>query len=184
MRIIAGKYGSRKIQAVKGMNTRPTTDKVKEAIFSRIGPYFDGGNMLDLFAGSGGMSFEALSRGMEHCYMVDKDYNAIKTIKENMNALDVCSSCTILKKEAFSALRQLVDEKIKFDLVFLDPPYAKQKIEEILEILCKENCLNKNAYVICETDKDVLLPSEVENLFLIKEATYGITKISTYRKGE
>ncbi len=182
MRIIAGKFGSRKINAVPGMNTRPTTDKVKEAIFSRIGPYFDGGVMLDLFAGSGSMSLEALSRGFDSCILVDKDYHAIKTIKENIQLLQVQDQCQVIKKEAMATLKELAIKQEKFDLVFLDPPYAAQKIAELLNLLCEYGCLNSRAYVICESDKEVELPESVQNLQRVKEATYGITKISYYRK--
>ena len=82
MRIIAGKFGGRRLKAVPGMKTRPTTDKVKESMFNIIGPYFDGGNVLDLFAGSGGLSIEAVSRGADQAYLIDRQYQAIKTIKE------------------------------------------------------------------------------------------------------
>lgn len=84
MRIIAGEYGGRRLKAVPGMKTRPTTDKVKEAMFNMIGPYFNGGKSLDLFAGSGGLSIEAVSRGITTATLIDHQYQAIKTIRDNI----------------------------------------------------------------------------------------------------
>lgn len=84
MRIVAGDFGGRRLKAVPGMQTRPTTDKVKEAVFNIIGPYFDGGQSLDLFAGSGGLSIEAVSRGVARAVLIDRQYQAIKTIKDNI----------------------------------------------------------------------------------------------------
>lgn len=97
MRIVAGEFRSRVISAVEGNTTRPTTDKIKEAVFSRIGPYFDGGNMLDLFGGSGNMSLEAISRGMEHALVCDVSHAAVSTIHKNVKTLDVASRVTIWK---------------------------------------------------------------------------------------
>ena len=122
MRIVAGKFGSRVIQAVEGNTTRPTTDKIKEAIFSRIGPYFDGGDMLDLFGGSGNVSFEAISRGMNTSLLCDQNGKAISTIKKNAASLDVQSQCTIWKMDYKKALQKACEEKRCFDLVYLDPP--------------------------------------------------------------
>lgn len=182
MRIISGKFGSRPIQAVEGMQTRPTTDKVKEAIFSRIGPYFEGGKMLDLYAGSGSMSLEAISRGMSHSVLVDKDIKAIRTIEANIKALDVKSQCTVLKMDAFAVLRQLASQKERFDLVFLDPPYAKQRIEEILTFLCENELLQESADVIAETAKEENLPEQTDQLVKVKEAVYGMSKITYYKR--
>ena len=135
MRIVAGEFRSRVIRAVDGTGTRPTTDKVKEAIFSRIGPYFDGGVMLDLFGGSGNMSLEAISRGMEKSIINDKDGKAIRTIKENVKSLGVEKRCVIMKMDYHRVLEEMKSQKQSFDLVFLDPPYKKQQIHEILTLL-------------------------------------------------
>lgn len=118
MRIIAGEFGGRPLKAVPGMATRPTTDKVKEAMFSMIGPYFDGGNSLDLFAGSGGLSIEAVSRGIDHAYLVDKQFAAIKTINENIAVTKQPNRFTVTKRDARAALQELSGQGIKFDLIF------------------------------------------------------------------
>ena len=98
---------ARLIQAPKGDQTRPTLDKVKEAVFSRIGPCFDGGIMLDLFAGSGSMGLEALSRGIEHVYFVDRSPAAAAVIKANIASLQVEVQCDVWKCDSFAALRRL-----------------------------------------------------------------------------
>ena len=97
MRIVAGEFGGRRLSAVPGMATRPTTDKVKEALFNIIGPYFSGGTSLDLYGGSGGLSIEGVSRGIEHAILVDRAYPAIKTIKDNIGVTKHPEKFTVLK---------------------------------------------------------------------------------------
>ena len=151
MRIVAGKFRSRLIQAPKGEQTRPTLDKVKEAIFSRIGPYFDGGMMLDLFAGSGSMGLEALSRGIEHVYFVDRSPAATAVIKANAASLKVEDQCDIWKCDCFAALRRLAQEGVQFDLVYLDPPYQKQQLHKIMQQLDELNLVCDQGHVILES---------------------------------
>lgn len=95
----------RSLKAVAGTSTRPTTDKVKESIFNMIGPYFDGGRGLDLFAGSGGLGIEALSRGFEHCIFVDRDFKAIQTVKSNLKTLELTKHAQVYRNDAERALR-------------------------------------------------------------------------------
>lgn len=182
MRIVAGKFGSRVIQAVEGQTTRPTTDKVKEAVFSRIGPYFDGGSILDLFAGSGSISLEAISRGMEHAVLVDMNGKAISTITSNIKALGVRDACTVLKMDYKTALHKLGEQKQSFDVVFLDPPYKKQQISSILRYLDEHDMVNENGDVICESLKEDIFEDTVGSLQKVKDVTYGITRITYYRK--
>ena len=108
MRIITGEYGGRKLKAVPGNNTRPTTDKVKESIFNIIGPYFDGGVCLDLFAGSGGLAIEAVSRGMEKAVLIDQDPLAIKTIKENISVTKEADKFDVYRNDANRAITLLL----------------------------------------------------------------------------
>ena len=182
MRIVAGKFGSRVIQAVEGNTTRPTTAKIKEAIFSRIGPYFDGGDMLDLFGGSGNVSFEAISRGMNTSLLCDQNGKAISTIKKNAASLDVQSQCTIWKMDYKKALQKACEEKRCFDLVYLDPPYKKQQIKSILEFLDDNNMVKEYGDVVCESLKEDEFPDLVGSLEKVKDVTYGITRITYYRK--
>ncbi len=100
MRVISGEYGGRRLRAVPGMKTRPTTDKVKEAIFNIIGPYFNGGTSLDLFAGSGGLSIEGVSRGIDHAVLIDRQGAAIKTIHQNIEVTKEPDKFTVYKRDA------------------------------------------------------------------------------------
>lgn len=183
MRVVAGEYRGRKLKSLSGDNTRPTTDKVKESIFNMIGPYFDGGKVLDLYAGSAGLAIEAISRGMEQAVCVEKNYQAIKVINENIAITKEAEKFTVLKKDADAALQQFAEEKQQFDLVLLDPPYAKQKIEQQLTFMIDNDLLAADALIVCETDKTVQL-AEVAGLEQTRQQTYGITMITIYRKGD
>ena len=184
MRVVAGEYGGRRLKAVPGMKTRPTTDKVKEAMFNIIGPYLEGGQVLDLFAGSGGLSIEAVSRGADHATLVDRQYQAIKTIHENLSVTKEEDKFTVLKGDAYKMLNKLAKQEQGFDYVFPDPPYKKQQILELMEQLKKLGLLNTDALIICETDQVADLPEELADFELIKKADYGITELTFYRYKE
>ncbi len=184
MRVVAGEYGGRRLKAVPGIKTRPTTDKVKEAMFNIIGPYLEGGQVLDLFAGSGGLSIEAVSRGADHATLVDRQYQAIKTIHENLSVTKEEDKFTVLKGDAYKMLNKLAKQEQGFDYVFLDPPYKKQQILELMEQLKKLGLLNTDALIICETDQVADLPEELADFELIKKADYGITELTFYRYKE
>lgn len=182
MRIVAGKFRSRVISAVEGKTTRPTTDKIKEAVFSRIGPYFDGGDMLDLFGGSGNISLEAISRGMAHSVICDVSYAAISTIRKNVKTLGVETRVDIWKMEFHQALASAHQKGMTFDLVYLDPPYKKQQIQSILEYLDTHDMMNANGDIVCESLKEDVFPDTIGALHKVKDVTYGITRITYYRK--
>lgn len=181
MRVISGEFRGRKLKSLPGDNTRPTTDKVKESIFNMIGPYFDGGQCLDLFAGSGGLAIEAISRGMAHAYLVDRSYPAIQVIKENIAITKAESQFTLWKMTAEGAIRQLAEANQQFDLVLLDPPYAKQQIFKQLTELVAADLIAEQGIVVCETDKAVELPEEIaEKLYQVRRQNYGITAVTIY----
>lgn len=182
MRIVAGKFRSRSIDAVDGDKTRPTLDKVKEAVFSRIGPYFDGGNMLDLFGGSGNVSFEAISRGMDHSVLCDVSFKAISTMKKNAKSLGVENQIDIWKMDFKRALQQANEQGLTFDFVYLDPPYKKQQIDYILNYLEENNLLNEDADVVCESLKEDEFQLSYGSLEQVKDVVYGITRITYYKK--
>lgn len=182
MRVVAGDYGGRPLKALDGKTTRPTTDKVKGAIFNMIGPYFNGGRALDLFAGSGGLSIEAVSRGMDEAILVEKDFRAQKIVMENIKMTKEDSKFTLLKMPAEKAMNSLAAQGQKFDLVLLDPPYAKEEIENNIQFLQDKDMLSDDATIVCETDKSVDLSNEIGSFELIKQKVYGISKISIYEK--
>lgn len=181
MRIVAGDFGGRRLNAVPGMATRPTTDKVKEALFNIIGPYFDGGESLDLYAGSGGLSIEGVSRGIKKATLVDRQYQAIKTIKNNIEVTKHPEQFDILKMDAHRALNLLSKQNKRFDLVYLDPPYAKQQIVKDMEEMIKLNLLSNEALIVAETDQNADVPENISSFRFIKQQTYGITVLHFYR---
>lgn len=180
MRVVSGKFKGKSLKAVPGKTTRPTTDKVKEAMFNIIGPYFSGGLCLDLFAGSGGLGIEALSRGVDKVIFVDRDGKAIQTIYDNIKACGVENQVEVFRNDANRALKAIIKRELAFDYIFLDPPYAKQQLESLLQSMDKHHVLRENGIIICEHSSDVDIPSQVGNLHIIKKETYGIITISIY----
>lgn len=179
MRVVAGNYGGRPLKTLAGKTTRPTTDKVKGAIFNMIGPYFEGGRVLDLFSGSGSLAIEAVSRGMDNAVMVEKDRSAQLVIAENIKMTKEEKKFQLLKMPAERALANLSGQ---FNLVLLDPPYAKESIVANLEEMQEKDLLADDVIVVCETDKDVDLPEHIGQLSMSKEKVYGISKVTIYEK--
>ena len=142
-----------------------------------IGPYFEGGRVLDLYAGSGGLSIEAVSRGMSSAVLVERDRKAQAVISENIQMTKEVSKFQLLKIEADRALEQV---KGPFDLIFLDPPYAKEQIVADIEKMAERNLFSQEVMVVCETDKSVELPEEIACLGIWKEKIYGISKVTVY----
>ena len=182
MRIVAGEFRSRTIDAVAGSATRPTADKIKEAVFSRIGPYFEGGRMLDAYAGSGNISFEALSRGMRESWLCDISAKAVATIRSNASKLGVEERCHIHRRDVFAMLDTFAQTDIRFDLVYLDPPYRKQKNAELMLALEEKALLEPSAWVIVESLSDDVFDEAYGSLVKVKENTYGTIRITCYRR--
>ncbi|MBQ1340935.1 MAG: 16S rRNA (guanine(966)-N(2))-methyltransferase RsmD [Erysipelotrichaceae bacterium] len=181
MRIISGKYGSRKLKTLTGNNTRPTEDRVREAVFSRLGPYFNGGIILDLFAGSGAISLEALSRGFDFAYLVDVSKEAVSVIYSNISDLKVQDQTKVLNTSYKSALTKLKNLELQFDLIYLDPPYNKGIEIEALELITQYDLLKDDGTIVIETDKRT--EPEINSPYILeKTATYGINRISYLRK--
>ena len=179
MRVVAGNYGGRPLKTLAGKTTRPTTDKVKGAIFNMIGPYFEGGRVLDLFSGSGSLAIEAVSRGMDNAVMVEKDRSAQLVIAENIKMTKEEKKFQLLKMPAERALANLSGQ---FNLVLLDPPYAKESIVANLEEIQEKDLLAADVIVVCETDKDVDIPEHIGQLSMSKEKVYGISKVTIYER--
>ena len=177
MKIVSGIYGGRPLKTLEGKTTRPTSDKVRGATFNMIGPYFERGRVLDLYAGSGGLSIEAVSRGMSSSVLVERDRKAQAVIAENIHMTKEVSKFQLLKMEADRALEQVGGT---FDLVFLDPPYAKEQIVADIEKMAERNLFSQEVMVVCETDKSVELPEEIACLGIWKEKIYGISKVTVY----
>jgi len=185
MRVIAGEYKGRRLKAVPGQNTRPTTDKVKESIFNIIGPYFEGGMALDLFAGTGGLGIESLSRGIVKAVFIEKDFKAVSVIRENIAMLGLEMRSEIQKNDAKRALDGLAERGVQFDLVFLDPPYKLVGMYGELILRMQElGLLHNRAYVVAEHASDVTLPDRIGSAVRWRHAVYGEVSVSFYEVGE
>lgn len=177
MKIVSGIYGGRPLKTLEGKTTRPTSDKVRGAIFNMIGPYFEEGRVLDLYAGSGGLSIEAVSRGMSSAVLVERDRKAQAIVGENIQMTKEVGKFQLLKMDAERALEQISGE---FDLIFLDPPYAKEQIVADIEKMAERALFSEDVMVVCEMDKAVELPEEIACLGIWKEKIYGISKVTVY----
>ena len=177
MRVVAGKFGGRPLKTLDGKITRPTTDKVKGAIFNMIGPFFDGGRVLDLFSGSGSLAIEAISRGMDEAVMVERNHKAQAIITENIKMTKSEQQFYLMKMDANKALGMVNGS---FDLVLLDPPYAKEEIVKNITDMEEAGLLSEDVMIVCETDKAVDLPEEISNFGIWKQKTYGISKVTVY----
>ena len=142
-----------------------------------IGPYFEGGRVLDLYAGSGGLSIEAVSRGMASAVLVERDRKAQAIVAENIHMTKEVGKFQLLKMDAERALEQVSGA---FDLIFLDPPYAKEQIVADIEKMAERELFSEDIMVVCETDKAVELPEEIACLGIWKEKIYGISKVTVY----
>ncbi|ATY56713.1 16S rRNA (guanine(966)-N(2))-methyltransferase RsmD [Staphylococcus argenteus] len=180
MRVIAGKHKSKSLESMEGRNTRPTMDKVKEGIFNSL--YDVSGIGLDLFAGSGALGIEALSRGMDKVIFVDQNFKAVKIIKSNLENLDLVEQSEVYKNNADRALKALSKREIQFDIIFLDPPYEKGLIDKALKQISEFNLLKENGIIVCEFSNHEEIDYQPFNM--IKRYHYGLTDTMLLEKGE
>ncbi len=179
MRVIAGEFRGRNLESLEGLDTRPTLDRVKEALFSIIQNYLYDARVLDLFSGSGGLGIEAISRGASKVIFNDLNIKAVNVIKTNLNNLKIETNLyQVLNKDYTNLIEEIKEE---FDLVLLDPPYKMDISKEIIEKLNKQNKLAKHAIIAVETSNETKL-DDIEG-FAKKEYKYGSVKLSIYKKG-
>lgn len=176
MRVITGSARGRKLCTPEGYDTRPTTDKVKEAIGSALQFDFQGAKVLDLFAGSGQMAIEALSRGARAATLIDADARAISCIQQNVKNCGFAECATVLRTDAVAFLQRCREN---FDIAFLDPPYGKGILSEILPLLVTH--MSKNGIIVCEHEPELNLPEEIMQFGLQKVKKYGKISVSIYR---
>lgn len=178
MRITTGKYRNRKLFYPRGI--RPTQDKVRKAVFDILGD-ISGLTFLELYAGSGAIGFEALSRGALELTMVESQRDSVLTIKRNINTLGA-SPCNLYHLDAEKAVKLLAQNKKIFDIIFLDPPYHLDKAKKILQTLEAYDILSPNGLILVQHSRLELLSGNSLNFRLIKEAKYGDTWLSIFRK--
>ena len=154
MRVIAGKFKSRRLNAPAGMETRPTSDRLRETLFNVVSPQVAESTWLDMFAGTGAVGIEALSRGARMVYFVEASAKAARVIRQNLGALKVEDGFEIIEREAALALRMLDSQAVSCDFCFLDPPYRKMgDYEQVLGFLSQSQIIGPGSTVIAEHDK-------------------------------
>lgn len=177
MRVVAGKARSLQLVTVPGMDVRPTTDRIKETLFNMIANEVPGSRFLDLFAGSGGIGIEALSRGAEHAVFVDKNRASIQCIRKNLDHVKMNTDASVLQMDAIAAITQLEQKKEVFDIVFMDPPYDCLLEKEVLLRLADSKIISEDTLIITEAS----LATEFDYL---EDAGYYIRKDKVYKTNQ
>lgn len=180
MRIISGKARGKILKTPENDNIRPTLDRVKENLYNIIGFSIRNAVVLDLFSGTGAIGIEALSRGAKQVYFVDKDKKSYELTKFNVQSAKLEENAVILNKDAENALLEFESKALKFDIIFLDPPYNKGIVQKILQQLEKYNIMQSEGVIIVETDREEETPEKIGKFFKQKEKSYSSTKITFY----
>ena len=179
MRVIAGTARSVPLKTLDGLATRPTTDRVKTSLFNIIQFQIEGRTVLDLFAGSGALGIEALSRGAQSAVFVDQSEQALAVVRENLKKTQLLDRAEPVRAEAISYLQNC---KKRFDLIFLDPPYAENLLENALKCISEIDILKSGGIIICERPVEKPGCGVYPGLQASKDYRYGKTVISLYRK--
>lgn len=180
MRVISGTARGLKLNTPSGMETRPTLDRVKEAVFSMLLPYLNGAVVLDLFAGSGALGIEALSRGADKSVFVDNSEAAIKSINTNIKSAKFSEYAAIYKTNAVNFLQNCSQ---KFDIIFLDPPYAKGLYNNILHLIETNRILKDDGLIVVEWDFETGFTDNYGSFEVFKEKKYGRVGITVLKWG-
>ena len=175
MRVIAGSAKGRKLQTLEGMDVRPTTDKVKEAIFSAVQFDLYEASVLDLFAGSGQMGIEAISRGAKNAVFVDMSARSLSVVRNNLASADMHDKAMCYQADGRDFLRT---DRNRYHIAFLDPPYGKGLIEDVLPILSEK--IVAGGKVVCEHENELVLPDNIGGLSVKKRYRYGKISVTIY----
>jgi 16S rRNA (guanine(966)-N(2))-methyltransferase RsmD len=178
MRIISGSARGRKLREPRGDDIRPTSDLVKESVFNIIQFDVEGRRVLDLFAGTGQLGIEALSRGAARAVFVDESRDALALVRENLQTAGFSDSAEVVRGGAIPYL----NGRERFDVIFLDPPYDSPLIAQALDKIIEFDILKEHGIIICEARVSTPLP-ELPPLFSVREYRYGKIKITVFRKG-
>lgn len=185
MRVISGTARGKKLSSLEGLETRPTLDRVKEALFNIIQFDIREASILDLFSGSGALAIEALSRGASSALCCDSSSKAIRIINKNLEDTRLKDRAKIVNKDYLQALSELKNRSEKFDIIFLDPPYKSDFIEKSIENILKYNLLTKDGIIIAETDDENKIEEikNIKDIEIYDARKYGIVHIIFIRKG-
>lgn len=180
MRVIAGQAKGRRLKVPQGQDIRPVTNMIKEAVFNVIGPFFDGQTFLDLFAGSGAMGIEALSRGASSSVFVEMDPRAVKIIHENLLHCQLEFRGRIIKGDVFKVLNRLLRQQEEFDFVYVDPPFRRTEyFSNIPEALGQ--LLTKDGLLIIRSPRNIQIPDKAEGLVRFRTNQYGESFLNYFR---
>ncbi len=181
MRVISGRAKGKRLKAPAGINTRPITDMIKESLFNVLGPGIAGSNFLDLFAGSGAVGIEALSRNAVQVLFVDKDNKAIRIIKENILNCGFDNGYEVHRNDVFKAIDLIWKRGLKFEYIYVDPPFTNEMIfEDILEALDKAEILASEGTIIIRAHRKKSLPLQLQNLRKYRVNDYGESTLHYY----
>ena len=180
MKVISGTLKGRNIEGYNIDGTRPTMDRVKESLFATIQTNLKDSVVLDLFAGSGQLGIEAISNGASTCYFVDNNKEVIKVLNRNISNLNIKSNSKVILSDWKKALNDFANQGIRFDLIFVDPPYDYNVYEKILEKVSTLNLLNDNGLIILE-HSNLKFKESYNNLILYKEKKYGNKSVNIYK---
>lgn len=185
MRVISGTARGKKLVSLEGLETRPTLDRVKEALFNVLQFDIQNANILDLFSGSGALAIEALSRGANNAVLCDSSNKAVKVINKNLEDTRVKDRAQVINKDYLETLNKLKKESKKFDLIFLDPPYKSDYIVKSIENILKYDLLAEDGSIIAETDDKNKIEEirNIEDIEIYDVRKYGIVYIIFIRKG-
>ena len=180
MRVISGIARGRRLKELQGMDTRPTTDKVKESIFNIIQFEIPGRSVLDLFGGTGQLGIEALSRGAAHCTFVEMRRDVVALMKDNLKTVNFQDKARIVQGDSLAFLASCRE---KFDVIFLDPPYHTDLMDRAIESILRFDILAEHGIMVCETAADRVLPPLPEEKFEPgRSYNYGKIKLSVFRR--
>ena len=180
MRVITGSARGVPLKAPEGLQTRPTADRVKEALFSIIQFEVSGAKVLDLFGGSGQLGIEALSRGAKSAVFVDAGEQACKIIKENLKRCKLENQSTVIKCDYMEFFKR---NREQYSIIFLDPPYAEVFLETALKIVSEIDILTNSGIIVCERPFDKTLAGEVPGLVRYRDYRYGKAAVTIFRRG-
>jgi 16S rRNA (guanine966-N2)-methyltransferase len=186
MRVIAGTYRSRQLKSLNTPKLRPTSDRLRETLFNILSPRISGAYFLDLFAGTGAIGIEALSRGAEEAVFVENHPPAAKLIRENLTSLGIKSGATVLQLDALAALEKIQqrqkDPAFAYDFIFLDPPYAAaEQYLKVMDFLAAAPFVSPDTIVIAEHTRKFELPEEFAALERVRVLRQGDAVLSFYR---
>lgn len=180
MRVISGKARGLKLNTPKNEDVRPTTDRVKESLFNIINGYIIDGEILDLFAGTGSLGIECLSRGASKCVFVDLNKSSIDIVKSNINKARVEANSEVMNMDFKSAIEKVKNNSYKFDVIFMDPPYYKDMFIDALKKIEQSNILKEDGIIVVEHDTKHEFPENVGKLCKNRNKKYGNTTLTFY----